>query len=310
MRLLRSLLLAFLAAPAGAASRSPALVVEAPPELAGIAAQVRGLGEEGFAEILELTGAVDPGAPIHVILAAEGGAVSRNAPSWVAGYALPELGAIVLFPARVPSYPDRNLAALVAHEVAHVMVARAAGQGALPRWFAEGLATVAAREWALEDRARFALAVVGRAPRSLAELDAAFTGDDAAVTRAYALSSALVRSLLQRYGSQAAALILGEVAAGSTFAVGFAKVTGETPKESAARFFGREAFWNTWVPFLTSSTALWMGITLLSLWAIRKRRERDAAIRERFALEEELQATRRRQPPAVDESGSDRLKIN
>ena len=40
------------------------------------------------------------------------------------------------------------------------------------------------------------------------------------------------------------------------------------------------------MPFVTSSTALWMAITALALLAIKRRRERDALLREGWALEE------------------------
>jgi hypothetical protein len=47
--------------------------------------------------------------------------------------------------------------------------------------------------------------------------------------------------------------------------------------------------WSRWIPLLTSSLALWMTITFLALWAIRRRRRRDALIRERWDLEDQLQ---------------------
>jgi len=41
------------------------------------------------------------------------------------------------------------------------------------------------------------------------------------------------------------------------------------------------------VPVLTSSVTLWLLITLLALWAIRRRRARDAALRRIWEEEEE-----------------------
>jgi hypothetical protein len=49
------------------------------------------------------------------------------------------------------------------------------------------------------------------------------------------------------------------------------------------------------VPFLTSSTTLWIVVTVLALYAFKRRRERDAAIRE--AWDEEEQAAWLREPP-------------
>ena len=51
-------------------------------------------------------------------------------------------------------------------------------------------------------------------------------------------------------------------------------------------FWRRRLLWDRWVPVLTSSVTVWVGITLLALYAIRKRRQRDATIRARWELEE------------------------
>ena len=42
-------------------------------------------------------------------------------------------------------------------------------------------------------------------------------------------------------------------------------------------FWSRQTFWYRWVPLLTSSVTLWILVTMLALWAMRKRRARDAA---------------------------------
>jgi hypothetical protein len=280
------LLAAVLASPAAALE----LVVEAPPELSRAAADVRALAGVDLAQVLALTGLATPGPAIRIVLADERSELAHHAPSWVAGYAMGAMSTIVLFPARVPSYPDRNLEALVIHEVTHVLVSRAVSGRELPRWLDEGLATVAAREWALEDRARTAVALIGYRPHSVAEVDDGFSGDAAAAARAYALSAAFVRFLLQQYGAATTARLLGSVAADVPFDEAFRRATGVALAEAEESFFRREAFWGTWVPFLTSSTALWIGITALALLAIRSRRQRDADLRERWALEDAARA--------------------
>jgi hypothetical protein len=156
----------------------------------------------------------------------------------------------------------------------------------VPRWLNEGIATVGAREWGLEDRARYAMAVVGRGATSIRDLDRGFEGDTAAAARSYALSSAAVRSLVTDYGEDVIARILGGLARDLRFDQAFARATGDPLTRFEQRFFEDEAFWYTWVPFLTSSAALWMAITLLALVAIRRRRERSRALRESWEREE------------------------
>ncbi len=270
---------------------APVLRVEAPPELGRQAAAVRALAQGGWSSLLDLVGLAAPGAPVRVVLAPEGSRLATNAPSWASGYAAPALDAVVLFPGRVPSYPDRNLEALLRHEIAHVLLARAAGLGRVPHWFDEGTATVAAREWGVEDGARVALATIGRGPRSLREVDASFSGDAAAASRGYAVSAALVRYLLRRHGDSVVARILTGVSRGLDFDGAFEAATGEASAEFARSYFRRETLWNSWIPFVSSSTALWMAITALALLAIKRRRERDAATRETWAEEERGRAS-------------------
>lgn len=266
---------------------TPHVVVEAPRDLAATARAIQQLGRADFAPELELVGLAEFGPPVRVVLADESSRLARNVPTWLSGYALGPLSTVVLFPRRVPSYPDGNLEALLRHEITHILTYRAAGGRPVPRWFAEGLAIVGAREWGLEDRARYALAVIGRGPHSLRDLDEAFDGTDAQVNRAYALSGALLRAIQRDDGADAPARILAGVADGRPFDEAFDRATGTSLAAESGAFFGRDALWNTWVPFLTSSTALWMGVTLLALLAIRRRRQRDAEARARWEVEED-----------------------
>ncbi len=265
---------------------APVLRIEAPPALARQASAVGALEGGDWRSLLKLVGLRRPGQPIRVVLAPEGSRLAANVASWVSGYAVPELDTVVLFPARVPSYPDGNLEALLHHEVAHILLARAAGGGTLPRWFNEGAATVAAREWGIEDGTRVVLATIGRGPRTLGDVNAGFSGDTAAASRSYAVSAALVRYLLRRHGDNVVGSVLAEVSRGADFDEAFEAATGESVGAFSRGYFRRETFWTTWVPFVTSSTALWMAITALALLAIKRRRERDALLREGWALEE------------------------
>jgi hypothetical protein len=296
-RLVGAIGLAVALARAAIGQEAPSLRVEAPPELARQAAAVRALEVGEWASLLELVGLANPGPPVRIVLAPEGSRLARNVPSWVSGYAVPELDTVVLFPGRVPSYPDRNLETLLHHEIAHLLLARAAAGRAVPRWFNEGTATVAAREWGVEDGARVVLATIGRGPHSLSEVNAAFSGDTAAASRGYAVSAALVHYLLRRFGEDAVGRILAKISRGADFEDAFEAATGETVGEFARDYFRRETFWTTWVPFVTSSTALWMAITLLALLAIKRRRERDEALREAWAEEERIAASRKPHNP-------------
>ena len=267
-------------------------MIEAPAELAAVAEEVRTIGEGDFSAGLHITGVIGFTRPIRIILLAENSPLAQEVPAWVSGFARGSEAVIVLFPGRVHSYPDRNLRTLVHHEVAHVLVAQAARGRPVPRWFNEGVATVAAREWGIEDRARFAMAVLGARPQGVRDLDASFAGSGPQIMRAYALSSAFIRFIQRRYGPMAPAMVLDGVARDLSFNEAFHRATGESLAHAEQIFFERDVFWTTWLPFLTSTGALWMAITILALVAIRRRRVRSQQMLEAWEEEEEIATER------------------
>jgi hypothetical protein len=162
---------------------------------------VRGFSSETLAAVLRLVGLDEPGdsgPPITVVLAPEDSAMARSAPGWVTGFAAGERSVAVLLPARLPRYPDRNLAALYRHEIAHVLIHRAAGGRLLPRWFHEGVAMAAAASG--DSRTAPAGAGGAGARRSLARPHRPrLGGGEREVAAAYALSEDLVQDLLARH---------------------------------------------------------------------------------------------------------------
>src|SRR5256885_2326590 len=144
-------------------------------------------------------------------------------------------------------------ASLFSHEMAHVLVARAAGGHPLPRWFHEGMAMIAGLSWGLDDRSRLTLALLVDRPVSLADLDQRFAGGQSEVNRAYAVAGSFVRDLFDRYGQDVAARILQGVSRGLSFPDAFRAATGDSLAAAESSFWDRQTFWYRWVPVLTSS---------------------------------------------------------
>jgi len=283
-----------------AAAAVPQLVFQAPAELRGVATRLENLEPEALEPAMRRTGLVDPGPPILVVLAPESSPAARARPPWFSGYANGASGVVVLMPARTGLYPDGSLVALLQHEVAHVLIARAARGGEVPRWFDEGLAMAASRETQLGDRTRVALAVLSDARLPLARIDRAFAGSSSEVASAYALARDVVRELLERHGQDAGARILAGVARGLRFKEAFREATGETLGTFERRYWDDRTFWDRWVPILTSSALLWGGISVLALAAIRRRRARD---RERMARWEAEERPSEEEPPSPEGDG-------
>lgn len=277
---------------AGRTAGSPGIVYSAPAELKATADALARIPPSRLQTIAELVGLNGPSPSVEVEIVPESSPLARGAPSWVAGYAVPPESRIVLFPARSPGYPDGNLENVLLHELAHVLIFRAANGHPVPRWFHEGLAMFAARERTVEDRARLLFEVVFKEPPPLQKLDEGFHGEPGDVRRAYAVSGAFFRYLVERQGAGIAARVLRETAGGIGFDEAFRRGTGD------AAIFSYFDFWHglrapdVWIPVLTSTTVLWFAITVLAIIAMRKRRKRFAL--QRKAWEDEEKARKER----------------
>ena len=260
----------------------------APPSLAPIAARVRGYDSARLLDAMRLVGLETAGPPITVMLVEEGSPEALSAPSWATGYARGNSGVIVLIPSRAQTYPYGSLESLLHHEVTHVLIDRAAAGRPVPRWFHEGLAMAAARAWDLEDRTRLIIEMIPGRSESLDEIDTLFGMGAGPANRAYALSGAFVRDLLAKYGPSVPGEILAGAARGVSFDDAFLRTTGMSLDAATLGFYRRQNLWNRWIPFLTSGFTIWTTITLLAIWAIRRRRARDAMKREQWALEEAM----------------------
>ena len=265
------------------------LEVEAPEELAPESRRVEALEATEMGPFLKLLGLEDSGPVIRVVLVPEGSVLANRVPGWIAGFAQGQESLIVLFPGRVPTYPYSSLPELVRHEVAHVLIDRAGGGSPLPRWFHEGLAMTAEGSWRMADRSRLAMAMLRSREPSVDELTALFSGDEQRIAWAYAVSGALVRDLLRQSDGRAIADLLESLRTGTEFEQAFIASFHEAPASSLANFWRRSALWYRWLPFLTSSSVLWIAVTLLALLAVRRRRERDRKIREMWEAEEALE---------------------
>jgi hypothetical protein len=265
----------------------PAAVwIDAPADLARAAARLGEWQPERLAGFQRLIGLADAGEPIRVVLATEDSIPASAVPPWIAGYARRD-GLVVLFPARVPTYPNSSLDELLGHEVAHVLIQRAAAGRPVPRWFNEGLAMLAEEAWDWGDRSRAVIALARGQQYRLAALDRSFGGSRSQVSGAYALSASFVRSVVGGFGREAPAEILARVAAGEDFETAFSAATGKTLAEAEGDFWRRRAIWNRWLPFVTSPTTLWIAVTLLALLAIKHRRDRNRQLEEMWAEQEQ-----------------------
>ncbi len=272
---------------AAASLEVPQLRIESPPELASARSRIESMDLRRLSDITRLVGIADPGPAIRVVLATESSDLAHSVPPWISGFAVGASDLVVIFPARSPNYPDDTLEDVLRHEIAHVLIWRAATGQPIPRWFDEGLAMSAERERRFQDQTQLLYQLVTSSRTNLVELNHLFAGNQTDQIRAYALAGALVHDVSDRYGHSAFAEILKRVSRGAPFNPAFEAATGITPEAMETEFWQRQRIWTTWVPIITSSTTLWLTVTLLALLAIHLRRRKNREIERRWAEEEE-----------------------
>jgi hypothetical protein len=265
---------------AGAAPASAQwdLAIEAPPELASLARRLHGVDEQVMSDALVRGGLALPGR-VRVTLVPESSSLAHGTPRWVVGLAA-GTESIVIFPARVASYPYDSLESVLRHEVVHLALnARAAGRP-LPRWFHEGVAVSIESGWGVTDRVRLVIAGLSGPP--LVDLTRLFESDAQPDTaQAYLLAAALVDDLRHRHGAALPGRVAAAVAAGVPFTRAFEQETGTSPDAAAAQAWRSYRQWTSWTPLATSGSAVWGLILALAfaafftrLWKrARRRRE-------------------------------------
>lgn len=257
----------------------------APAEFAPLAARLQSIDPRTIDRLARFVGA-DPAnmQPIQVTLAPD--ATQSLAPGWAAGYALPDAGVIVLYPRRNPTYPDRSIDETYLHELTHVLIHRAAGEIRIPRWFHEGVATVAAKSWSFEQEARFSAAVVLKQPRTLEAVNSLFYSDASAAAAGYAVSEAFARDLWRRYDSDVFANVLRRCARGERFDVAFFEATRLHPDAAYGEFWSRRGLRDQIITALTSSALLWALVVAIALAAFRRKKVTTTETTRRWEEEE------------------------
>jgi hypothetical protein len=270
-----------------AAQRAPELLFENPDGTAsGLPIAV---DRDHVQRIVKLTGLTDPGPPIRVVIVPERSDIAGATPSWIAGVAYSDKSTVLLFPARSPRYPHDSLADVLHHEIAHVLIYRAARGHAVPRWFNEGLASVSERVWNAEDRRQLAWALATGSRIRMSEVNDAFGAGPGRAEAAYALGSAFVRKMIDEHGIEAPAIVLRGLADGLPFDRAFARATGVRFTDAERNFSQDVTSWERWIPLITSPFVLWTATTMLAVYALVAFRVRRAERRRRWAAEEEAE---------------------
>lgn len=224
--------------------------------------------------------------------------LAPNVPDWSGGIAFPEGGRIVLpaFSGRLGTEP---LGTILRHELAHVALSRYLGR-AVPRWFHEGYAQLAAGSWRAEDAWTLRLAMVlGEIP-PLESLTLSFPRDRLSAEHAYLLSYTAVEYLYRLGGARGFEHLLsrwrdlGDLDSALRYAYGLTLGQFQAMwRKDVGRRFG-------WLLVLAQATAFWTALTIVLLvlgyWKIRRDRRKLARLRRLESMEEDREAEGARPP--------------
>ena len=156
------------------------------------------------------------------------GAISTNAQEWTGGQAFTEHSVVVIGVA--PSQLDWGLGAMT-HEMTHLVIHQATDNpfGDLPRWLDEGIAVYNENQEELDEdfRAVFEAAVKKDALMTLRTLSSPFPADPMQANLAYGQSGAVVKFIIDTYGSEAMANLLDIFADGALYDEALEQALGE-----------------------------------------------------------------------------------
>ncbi len=156
------------------------------------------------------------------------GAISTSAQEWTGGQAFTEYGVVVI--GVRPGQLDWGLNAMT-HEMTHLVIHQATDNpfGSMPRWLDEGIAVYNENQEALDDdfRSTFEHAVANDKLMTLRTLSSPFPSDPALANLAYGQSGAMVKFIVDTYGSHAMAELLTIFAEGALYDEALEQALGE-----------------------------------------------------------------------------------
>ncbi|MCI0657962.1 MAG: hypothetical protein L0170_12980 [Acidobacteria bacterium] len=235
----------------------------------------------GVLQAVERDLGLEAGGPLEVRIlpaAAAPGTGDDGAPHWAVGYVRSGSREVVLRGSWIRTYPFGDLLSLFAHETAHVLLDTAPKADTIPRWFHEGVAVMESRHWSFRDAFTLGTTVLVGRPTPLSQLTRSFPSDDSAARAAYAESFHFVSYLEREHGPGAVRRILEKMQQGAGFPQAFHLAMGRDLASEEAAWRARVNFAYRWIPALTSTGVLWMGITLLVLLGRIARLRRDRAL--------------------------------
>jgi hypothetical protein len=195
-------------------------------------------------------------------------------PLWAVGTAYPGENLIVLRSPRAVKGSRVDPLEVFTHELCHIALGRALPGVQAPRWLDEGFAIYEAREWRLTRYAVLVQAALTDRLIPLRVLTFSFPEEAGRAELAYAQSFLFVSFLINKIGREAFHRLIREYARYGDLEGAIRRATGLTPAELEEKWRDYLRLRVSWIPIITSLSALWFAMALIFIYGyLRKRRQ-------------------------------------
>jgi len=211
-----------------------------------------------------------------------------NMPDWIAAYAVPSQNRIVLRYNSIGTYPYIEIREVIKHELTHIYLDKLLQRtnNYAPKWFQEGLAMHIGRKWAWEDYYQLTIGMLRINHVPLSKLKNTFPDNEYDIKIAYAESFSFVNYLVKIYGDDFLKKLLIRLGSGEKFDSAIISLTKKSVEEIEKDWIDDSLKYYRWIPFIASTTFIWMIITLLSIFIYWKRYKKIKLIHKRWEEEE------------------------
>jgi hypothetical protein len=202
-------------------------------------------------------------------------------PHWGAGVAIPSLGRIVI-PLFATPWGGRGEAdRTIRHEWAHLGLHEHLSGLRIPRWFDEGYAQWASGGWDAASAWRLRIALAGGGAPPLDSLSLVWPRDRTSAELAYLLSASAVGYLAEGSGPRGIAIFIERWRETGDFEGAFRRTFGITTGTFERQWIQHVKRRYGWLLVLSQSVVFWLllGVALLVLFRIRRRRDREKLAR-------------------------------
>jgi len=209
------------------------------------------------------------------------------APTWSVGIAYPKKRLLILRGGGATSIDD--IMKTFRHELAHIFLHNYSDKN-IPRWFSEGFSMYFEERGGLTRGFRLMRQAFSNSYIDLDQIEDSFPDNPIDVQNAYLTSSEFFAYLMSVIGEDGLYRVFEYLKDGLDLKFAIYKVSGKSLYELERGFKKSARFKYAWLPVITSSTTLWVFLTLLFIYVfiVKKRRISERLETMRIQEEEEM----------------------